>query len=429
MKNKALIICTLCSVLCVLSVQAQELLNYPIDTVNGMEVYRYEAEKSIGLYRISANFGVPQSEIIRLNPQLKERGLHFGETLIIPTRRPVIIESAPVVVKTVVTESRPETDTIELALMLPFESTQTKRSSNSERMMEFYQGALLALQQLQHDDLRIRLRVYDIERSERRINALCDSMELDRVQAVLGVVYPMQIARMNAWCEAHDVPLLVPFCDDIDLASHPRVLQFNASDTQEADSLCQWILARDSMTHCVAIDMREADTAEPIRVLRKRLKAHDIPCATLPLRDLLNDSVAYALDTAKENLVILHSDKFQHVRILLPHLAQLQQQGYKIRVVSQYSWAKEEIGLPGVYTSVFTSTADRGAYEAQWANYFEPEHASDAPRFDLLGYDLTRALVAWLQGQQETHGLQSDIRWQQIEEGGYQNSCVKVIAY
>ena len=71
-------------------VHAQELLNYPLDTVNGEEVYRYTVERSIGLYRVGVNFDVPQSEIIRLNPQLRERGLHYGETLLIPTKRPVL---------------------------------------------------------------------------------------------------------------------------------------------------------------------------------------------------------------------------------------------------------------------------------------------------------------------------------------------------
>ena len=90
----------------VLPAAAEELLNYPLDTVNGEEVYRYQVEKSIGLYRVGVNFNVSQSEIIRFNPQLKERGLHYGETLLIPTGRPVIIETKPRVVETTVKEER-----------------------------------------------------------------------------------------------------------------------------------------------------------------------------------------------------------------------------------------------------------------------------------------------------------------------------------
>ena len=465
--------------LAAMSVQAQELLNYPLDTVNGEEVYRYQVEKSIGLYRIGVNFNVPQAEIVRFNPQLRERGLHYGETLLIPTGRPVVIQTKAEVVETkvtetvvpvvveprptpapVVTEPQPapapvvesqpvvaKVDTVpadttatdsvvapvatrkvvELALMLPFESKQTKRSGNADRMLEFYQGALIALRDLQNDSTLYRLRVYDTERSERRINALCDSTELDSVQAILGLVYPIQIERMANWCDVHQVPLLLPFCDDAILTNHPQALQFNSTDRQEADSLCAWILRQENM-HCVSVEATNSISSWP-NMLRKRMKENSIPCSVMSLRDLMNDSVAYALDSAKENLIILHNDRYQNVRILLPHLEKLQDSGYRIRIVSQYSWQKEGLALPQVYTSMFTKQEGREAYDTQWKATFINEHVSELPRYDLLGYDLTRALIEWLSGQKESQGLQSDIQWKQIENGGYQNACVRVIAY
>ena len=467
---------------------AQELLNYPLDTINGEEVYRYEVERGVGLYRIGVNFNVTQDEIIRLNPQLRERGLHYGETIYLPTGRPVIKETPAVVIQTSVKQMREDVpkpvrepkivsvqepvkqpdsidkpkeidlgkdsvpaDTIavgdttlvldslaildtlaldarpvtELALMLPFESRQSKRSGNAERMMEFYQGALLALHELQHDSVRFRLRVYDTERSERRINELCDSTELDSVRGILGLVYPIQIERISAWCDSHDVPLLLPFSDDMDLPTNPHLLQFNSTDKQEADSLCQWIAKHD--VRCVAVEVRDADLTMPIRTLRKEMRRRGLVYSGLPLRDLLNDSAYYAFRMDQENLVILHSDRLQQVRMLLPHLAKLQQEGYPIRLVSQYSWQKETIDLPQVYTSVFTSDADRDAYDRLWHTFFGSTHVSEAPRYDLLGYDLMRALIAWLNGEKEHHGLQSDIRWRQVEDGGHQNAQVRVI--
>jgi hypothetical protein len=443
MKNKALILfCLLSFVLC--PIKAQDLLPYPLDTINGEEVYRYEVERSIGLYRISVMFGISQNEIVRYNPQIREYGVRYGETLSIPTKRPVIQQTEPVVVSTTVTETVmqvveavktkqedsivvyvPDGRVVELALLLPFESKQTKRSANADRMTEFYQGALLALHQLQNDSTIYRLRVYDTERSERRINALCDSTELDSVQAIIGPIYPIQIERMSEWCALHNVPLLLPFSDDIDLTMHPQVLQFNSTDTQEADTLCRWLQAQDSI-RCVAVDVKEADLVGSMRTLRRQMKANGIPCAGMALRDILTDSAAYALDSTMENIIILHSDKYQHVRILLPHLIKLQEAGYRIRIVSQYSWYQEEIGLPQVFTSVFTSEAAREAYDTEWSLYFANAHASEAPRYDLLGYDLMQALVGWLNGRQQTNGLQSLIRWQQQENGGYQNACVEV---
>lgn len=465
--ERSLIVIALCF-LFLAPVGAQELLNYPLDTINGEEVYRYQVERGIGLYRIGVNFNVAQSEIIRLNPQLRDRGLHYAEILLIPTGRNVQVEGhvveepvvpiEPVVEEPVVEENPIPSDTIrihpiesdsvvadsvltdtvvaqdtrrvvELALMLPFESQQTKRSGNAERMMEFYQGALLALHDLQNDSTLYRLRVYDTERSERKVLALCDSTELDSVKAILGLVYPIQIERMAAWCETHHVPLLLPFSDEVDLASHPQVLQFNSTDEQEADSLCAWLKAQGENIHVVVTEVREAEIASSIRTLRKRLKAHGISYTGLPLHDLMNDSAAYAMDLDKENIILLHSDRYQQVRMVLPHIAALRKVGHNVRLISQYAWQKEHIDLPQVYTSVFTAETSRDAYDALWDQFYAGGHVSESPRYDLLGYDLIQALIGWLQGEQETTGIQSVIHWKQVQQGGFQNACVKVLAY
>lgn len=448
-KDFRIVVLALCSLFLV-PIQAQDSLNYPLDTVNGEEVYRYEVEKSVGLYRVGMNFKVSQAELVRMNPQLRERGLHYGETILIPTGRKVsklkkriekpiepVVEEIPIPKDTIVVEDTiVVTDTtimdstffgprkvIELALMLPFESQLTKRSTNAERMREFYQGALLALHDLRNESTLYRLRVYDTERSERRVNKLCDSTELDSVRAILGLVYSIQIERMSAWCEAHQVPLLLPFSDGVDLAVNPYVLQFNSSDQQETDSLCRWIASQD--VHCVAVEM--SDLSDFAQTMRLQLHAHDIPYSTIALRDLMHDSAAFALDSTKENLILLHSERYQHVRILIPRLQQLQQEGFRIRILSQYSWQKEEIPLPQVFTSVFTAEGEREAYEANWSKYYVGGHVSETPRYDLIGYDLMRTLIGWLDGEKETQGLQSNIRWQQIGEGGYQNTAVQVV--
>jgi len=458
MRSKLFIIVTLCSLLA-LRAQGQELLNYPLDTINGEEVYRYQVEKSIGLYRIGVNFNVPQSEIIRLNPQLRERGLHFAETLFIPTGRkveekkaeqpepvkpeaiePEAVETVQIVTDTIIADTivgdtiipAQEPDTrriVELALMLPFESQQTKRSGSAERMMEFYQGAILALHDLQNDSTLYRLRVYDTERSERRVQSLCDSTELDSVRAILGLVYPIQIERMTSWCAVHQVPILLPFSDDVELANKPFVMQFNANAKQEADSLCGWLKTRQEDVHVVMTQVKDADLAPSIRTLHKQLKAHGIAYSTVPIHDLMNDSAAYALDSLKENIILLHSDRYQQVRILLPHIAALRKAGYRVRIVSQYAWQKEHIDLPQLYTSMFTRHEGHEAYDELWQRVYTNSHVSENPRYDLLGYDLMQALVGWLEGAQTHNGIQSAIQWKQEQQGGYQNACVGVIAY
>lgn len=437
---------------------AQELLNYPLDTVNGEEVYRYQVERSIGLYRIGVNFNVPQSEIIRLNPQLRERGLHYDEIILLPTGRKVeektqsipnnqnipstpidtIIPADTVVVPTdtvvVPTDTVVPADTIivpdgrrvvEFALMLPFESQQTKRSGNAERMMEFYEGALLALHDLQNDSILFRLRAYDTERSERKVQKLCDSTELDSVKAILGLVYPIQITRMAAWCEAHQVPLFLPFSDDVNLKNHPQIHQFNSPDADEVEALAQWIASREDR-HCVFVDTKETDMSSSMRLLRKKLKAQEIPYSSLALRDLMNDSVGYAVDSFQENIFILHSDRYQHVRMALPHIVKIH---VKKLLVSQYAWQKEHIDMPQVYTSKFITDADLTEYDRLWDETYTNTHVSDMPRYDLLGYDLMREMVQIvLKQDDDKQPLQSPIVWEsESDQDGWQNTYIQIV--
>lgn len=464
MKSRTFLL-ILAAAFALISAEAQELLNYPLDTIDGEEVYRYEVERSIGLYRIGVNFGVQQNDIIRLNPQLRERGLHYGETLLIPTKRPVVKETKAQVVQTIITETRIETanadrcqvgdrsadrpqaepadsaliDTIstdsitatpqrtviELAILLPFESRQIKRSVNADRMMEFYEGALLALRDLQNDSTLYRLRVYDTERSERRVNALCDSTELDSVQGILGPVYPIQIEIVAKWCEKHQVPLMLPFSDEMDLQGHPYLYQFNSPDKDEAKALAQWIANREDR-HCVFVETRESDIAPSIRLLRQELKAQNIPYSTLAFRDLMNDSVNYAIDQFRENIFILHSDRYQQVRMALPHIAKI---AARKLLVSQYSWQKEDIDMPQVYTSKFASDTDLTEYDQQWQETYKNQHVSEMPRYDLLGYDLMREMIRLIRKDENQYtSLQSPIVWESSsEQDGWQNTYINIV--
>lgn len=57
--------------------------NYPVKKINGTEYYVYTVELQEGLYSVSKKFGVKQSEIVELNPEVNN-GLKAGQILIIP---------------------------------------------------------------------------------------------------------------------------------------------------------------------------------------------------------------------------------------------------------------------------------------------------------------------------------------------------------
>lgn len=438
--------------------------DYPLDTIQGEVVYTYQVEKGIGLYRIGLNFKVNQEDIIRLNPQLQKRGVHFGETLFIPAKKhleaikraalpsqdsvalaaiiPPVSASLPAQKDSIETEILPNDSSIllvndstdrrrkiELAIMLPFESKQTKKSAQAERMMEFYQGALLALHNAQNDSTLYRVRVYDIERSERRVVALCNSNELDHIHGILGLAYPIQIEQMIPWSNTHQVPLVLPFSDDFDVKGYPYLYQFNSPDSHKAQAIADWISNKADSVHCVLLEDRETELAKSIQELQKQIKAHHIPYSKTSIQSILSDSLFLSLDSTKQNILVLHTDKYNKAHILISYIEKCKEQGYDIILFGQYSWQREDLGLPIIFTSVFEQNANKDSYEQLWKKYFNKEHVSTLPRYDLLGYDLMTELIRIVTKQEQTPNyLQSEIIWENSgPQDGWQNTNTRVM--
>lgn len=460
----------------------------PIDTIQGRLMYRYTVEKSVGLYRVSKNFGVSQDAIIEANPELRTRGLRFGEVIYIPVpegrrvkaapadaaapastskadrRKPAqprelsrrdtisrrlhdprievprevetVADSLPSVVDTTaVADSIPalwewnDSTTIRLSLLLPFQARNDKRDQHAERFMEFYEGCLLAAYDLQAEGQPLVLDVYDTEKNTAIVRQLLDSNSLAETQAVIGLAYPLQLMQVMTWAMEHKVPVLAPFIDYMEgIETNPYLYLFNSSAEQEARVLGQWLEAHRDSVNCVLVEAKDADIPSSVRLVHKEIKARQIPYTKTSIRQILDDSIQSALRDSVENILIFNTEKYSNVQVLIPRI--LNSKGsHAVTLRAQYSWTRENIYLPLLYTSIFSTDqpTSRDAYEMHYERYFGHEHVSTTPRYDLLGYDLTRTIAAILKDTTYT-GLQSDIQFEQVNpEGGYINTNVHVI--
>jgi len=261
--------------LAAMSVQAQNVLPYPMDTVDGKVYYRYTVEKSIGLYRISKNFGVSQEDILKANPDLRTRGLVFEEVIRIPANlpatakvrevvRPVLktpevqqtaevavvpeaveLPASPEVMADTVTPIVPEvpvtpvdsiipvdsvaadtlpaieyTDTLRLAYLLPLQAEMTPRNPTIDRFYDFYAGSLLALK---HHDASwtdslgkvhttfYDVRTYDVGKYGSQVTQLIDSGAFVRTDAIVGPAYQKPVEVLSAYAAEHQIPVMIPF--------------------------------------------------------------------------------------------------------------------------------------------------------------------------------------------------------------------------
>ncbi|MBR1427079.1 MAG: ABC transporter substrate-binding protein [Paludibacteraceae bacterium] len=442
----------------------------PIDTIDGTPLFRYTVEKSIGLYRISVNFGVTQEDIIRYNPQLRERGLHFDETIYIPVtpaalaamqpipdpapapaepaapvlpaqpeqpELPLALPDTPAVPAplplpdTLITLTTPadSLQPLRLAVLLPLHTAAVERTPVMERFFDFYQGALLAAHDIQATGQPLELFVYDIEKSNLRLEALIEQGKLQHLDAIVGPAYPAQVSLISDYVAEKHIPTLIPFTDEVVmLPDNPYLLQFNAPDKQEALALADYIAELGDSVNVVLVQANEADIPPSIREIRAAIRNRQIPTTTTTIRHILADSLAAALVPERENILVFNTERYSNLHVLMPRIIGAQGD-HRLTLLSHYSWLGENIALPQLYTTEFATAqpADLTDYNRLFDRYFGNDHAGDRPRYDLLGYDMLRFIAAWLRGQ-EYNGLQSDIHMEQVApEGGYVNTRIHVL--
>lgn len=448
------------SLLFSIPMNAQQTVDCPRDTVDGQVFARYKVEKSIGLWRISQNFGVLQEAIINANPQLRERGLHVDEILRIPLGAAIaqpkdstLKETSNAAVKEVETVASVETpaadtvpsqtdttvvatevpeednDRLRIALLLPLQASATQRDAVMDRFLDFYEGAMLAINDVQKSGTKMEVFVYDIEKSTAKLNQLIADSVLNKMHAIIGPAYPAQVAEIAPYSRQARVMTLVPFVDQVPgIESNPYLMQFNATEQQKAQSVAAYLEEHKKEVNCVLLEGKDADIPQGIRLLRKEIIARDIPHTWTNVHSILVDSLGTALVDSLENILIFNTEKYGNLQVLMPRV-QNAKGGRSLTLYSHFAWQKERILLPQIYASVFSTdlTTDLSGYQEAYDRYFGHKHSSSNPRYDLLGYDLTRSMIAFLQGK-EFYGLQSDVRFVRLgEEGGYVNENVKVI--
>ena len=467
-----------------IGLSAQAILPYPLDTVDGQVYYRYTVERSIGLYRISKNFGVSQEEILQANPHLQTTGLRYDEVILIPAKglETQLVDSAPaatvadvpmeaaaeanpIVVKvkkesilpkykrqkwqqvdTVVVDTtavamdttivQKDSSVIRLAIMLPLQADALKRDKNMDRFYDYYAGALIAINEVQATGQAIEVHTYDVGKNvQKTTQLLCDST-WQKVDAIVGPAYTQQVAVAAEYAKRDSTWMLVPFLSNVaSIAHNPYLLQFNPSEHTEADTLARYLAQYGDSVNCVLIETKAGDVIPSgIMALHQALKAQGVPTSSISLTAILADSLDGAFKTDMENIVIFNTEKYSNLKAVMPHLLQ-GHATYPITLFSHYSWQNEKIILPQLYTTIFSdSLMVSEPYEAVWQQYFNHTVSSTLPRYDLLGYDQMRHLLQLLQTSADSiatpvwNGLQADIQYHRVSpDGGYENRQIHII--
>ena len=447
------------------------------------------------LYAISKRYGVSVAELQAANPVVS-KNMPIGATLLIPLRAsqaaspqpqaeassalpvsqpqaetPTTAEEAPQEEAVALPAPELQTDSLavaqsdsadvripvlsldssmvsalplRLAYLLPLQTNASRRDGQMDRFIDFYEGALLAIYEAQACGQRFEIFTYDVQKSDSVIQQVLKRGEMQNMDAIIGPAYPAQVSHAALFAKHNRIPCIIPFTNKVSGLEHnPYLVQFNPNAQQEAETAVRLLAAQKDSLQLVFVDPQASDVSAFVSMLREKVLAAGFATADISLQTIINDSLTSVLRQDKMNILVFNTDKYSSVSSVLNQVAN-QKKGHSLALFGRYSWQQEKCPIEMVYVSIFHEpNADLlASYEALYQQYFGHALSSLHPRYDLLGYDLTKATIRHLllsqqaisdQDKQkvfaeEYHGLQSDIHYEKVsEDGGLENQCIKLV--
>ncbi|MEC7773442.1 MAG: LysM domain-containing protein [Bacteroidota bacterium] len=176
----------------------------------------HRVKKNETLYSISNQYSVDISEIILLNPNLKDSRLKRRSRVMIPVYSEKILSEIEISdsldiniekkeildLKTMVLESKNLNDNLRFSLLLPFNTSSIELDSIDEVeqlfktrnlytiSLDFYSGVLYALNELKEIGVNVKLDVYDTENSFSKIQNIVNDIAINKSDAIIGPIIP-----------------------------------------------------------------------------------------------------------------------------------------------------------------------------------------------------------------------------------------------
>ena len=158
----------------------------------------YKVKKKETMYRLCKKFNTTSSELIKLNPELKS-GLQAGMVIKVPMETEETVttqahEANEFDINALIKyrKEMQRVDVARIALLLPFQTGDTK---NSARIVEYYEGFLLAVDSLKKMGCSIDLSVFDIGDGIQKTREVLKNERLTDVHLMIGGVTNEQMQR------------------------------------------------------------------------------------------------------------------------------------------------------------------------------------------------------------------------------------------
>jgi LysM repeat protein/ABC-type branched-subunit amino acid transport system substrate-binding protein len=343
--------------------------------------YRVNADDT--LYNISKRYGVPLSEIINYNEDLRW-GLKAGRIIKIPRPEMLYPDSLQLITDSFniylqkyiypLTEYECDTisglkDSIRVALLLPFFSrllaemhmyendtsliesewyykSIKRKVSSGANFIEFYEGALLALDSLRNTGLSVKLMVRDTERDTNTVKNIIAELESFHPDIIIGPVYTENVRLVADFAVKNRIYIVSPLSVRTELVeNNPFLFQVIPSRKTELGIWADYI-SRHYDKNIILVHDRDSVTMKEIDYFREKLFSNFYADSTFKYiiykevryNDSLGENILKALSEDRKNLVFIESTDEAYVIGAVNNLSQYQKEDYNIRLYGNPVW-------------------------------------------------------------------------------------------
>lgn len=427
------------------------------------------------VYSLAQQYGITQQELLAANPLVAESGLKTGQTICIPypaggtgdaklvADQPASEGAATDIASGAAEEPTPEVRApwsgIRAAIILPFmlDDGSVSPTADQAKMIEYYEGFLLAVDSLRSGGVSVDLYVYDSGDSKSSVKSLLDKEEMATMDIIFGPVHDKHIAEVAAFANAHQIPLVLPFARNVaEVKSNPMIWQVNAPQSVVDAEAVKQFLKKFPNPNVLFFEPKGGKKDSFSTALTKELDARGMTHTSLPA-DTTSD-VSMLMPYCREegdNILMLTSSENAPVNTMLPVFQLMVRDSLALDNIHLFGYPQYQIYTNSrtsqyaevdtwFYAPFFTSSTqpDAAALHQKFHRMYSKDIPNRYPKYAVLGFDtgwwflnvlsshLSQASSLTLSSLPDYHcaTVQTGFRFERVgDNGGWVNHYVGLI--
>lgn len=377
---------------------------------NCREMHKIKRKETV--YSISRMYGITEEELIAANSEIKGKKLKKGKFLCIPYTKNKKDQVTPKPEATVAPtdtelfdknkkESR-KFSTIKAAVVLPFNVDGTGNPDEQLRMVEYYEGFLMAVDSLKEKGVSIDLYTYDSGKTTASVSQVLNKPEMKSMDIIFGPAHADQVKPMADFAKKNNVRLVVPFTSKgDDVFDNPSVYQINTPQSYLYSEVYEHYLRKFPNAHVIFLDAETGhnDKDDFIKGLKEELKNKQITFKELKGESINPEGMKLAVDSLRENVIIPTSGKNVALIKILPQMIVTAREhpNYDMKLFGYPEWqtyTHDHLSSffeldTYFYSSFYTNNLFPAAiqFTQSYRRWFSKDMANTYPRYGMLGFD------------------------------------------